>query len=138
MTLDECRQNNGKVETKFAVANRPSDVVSRIHVYVHLVYVHMYAAYDIQRPICDSEFSKPSHLCFAVHMCPSPICDIRCPIRCMFTKYGEGQKEIRRRKSAVGCRKPHTCVHTLRIHSHICTGDFMYSTHIFDINNVCL
>ena len=36
VTLDECRQNNGKVETKFAVANRPSDVVSRIHVYVHL------------------------------------------------------------------------------------------------------
>ena len=34
VTLDECRQNNGKVETKFAVANRPSDVVSRIHVYV--------------------------------------------------------------------------------------------------------
>ena len=40
----------------------------------------MYAAYDIRRPICDSEFSKPSHLCFAVHMCPSPICDIRRPI----------------------------------------------------------
>ena len=36
VTLDECRQNNGKVETKFAVANRPSDVVSRIHVYVDL------------------------------------------------------------------------------------------------------
>ena len=36
MTLDECRQNNGKVETKFAIANRPSDVVSRIHVYVDL------------------------------------------------------------------------------------------------------
>ena len=34
VTLDECLQNNGKVETKFAVANRPSDVVSRIHVYV--------------------------------------------------------------------------------------------------------
>ena len=30
--------------------------------------------------ICDSEFYKPSHLCFAVHMCPSPICDIRRPI----------------------------------------------------------
>ena len=38
VTLDECRQNNGKVETKFAVANRPSDVVSRIHVYVDLDY----------------------------------------------------------------------------------------------------
>ena len=37
------------------------------------MYVHMYAAYDIRRPICDGEFSKPSHLCFAVHM--SPICD---------------------------------------------------------------
>ena len=36
MNLDECRQNNGKVETKFAIANRPSDVVSRIHVYVDL------------------------------------------------------------------------------------------------------
>ena len=36
VTLDECRQNNGKVGTKFAVANRPSDVVSRIHVYVDL------------------------------------------------------------------------------------------------------
>ena len=36
VTLDECRQNNAKVETKFAVANRPSDVVSRIHVYVNL------------------------------------------------------------------------------------------------------
>ena len=37
VTLDECRQNNGKVETKFAVANRPSDVVSHIHVYVDLL-----------------------------------------------------------------------------------------------------
>ena len=36
MNLDECCQNNGKVETKFAIANRPSDVVSRIHVYVDL------------------------------------------------------------------------------------------------------
>ena len=44
------------------------------------MYVHMYAAYDIRWPICDREFSKPSHLCFAVHMCPSPICDIRRPI----------------------------------------------------------
>ena len=39
------------------------------------MYVHMYAAYDIRRPICDGEFSKPFNLCFAVHMCPSPICD---------------------------------------------------------------
>ena len=36
MNLDECRQNIWKVETKFAIANRPSDVVSRIHVYVDL------------------------------------------------------------------------------------------------------
>ena len=36
MNLDECRQNIGKVETKFAIANQPSDVVSRIHVYVDL------------------------------------------------------------------------------------------------------
>ena len=36
VNLDECRQNNGKVETKFAIANWPSDVVSRIHVYVDL------------------------------------------------------------------------------------------------------
>ena len=40
----------------------------------------MYAAYDIRRLICDGEFSKPSYLCLAVHMCLSPICDIRCPI----------------------------------------------------------
>ena len=36
MNLDECRHNIGKVETKFTIANRPSDVVSRIHVYVDL------------------------------------------------------------------------------------------------------
>ena len=36
MNLDECRPNNGKVETKFAIANRLSDVVSHIHVYVEL------------------------------------------------------------------------------------------------------
>ena len=40
MNLDECRQNNGKVETKFAIANRPSDVVSRIHVYVDLDFIY--------------------------------------------------------------------------------------------------
>ena len=27
-----------------------------------------------------ANFAKPSHLCFTVHMCPSPICDIRRPI----------------------------------------------------------
>ena len=43
VTLDECRQNNGKVETKFAVANRPSDVVSRIHVYADLVGISLRA-----------------------------------------------------------------------------------------------
>ena len=36
MNLDECPQKIGKVEKKFAIANRPSDVVSRIHVYVDL------------------------------------------------------------------------------------------------------
>ena len=44
------------------------------------MYVHMYAVNDIRRPICDGEFSKASHLCFAVHMSLSPICDIRHPI----------------------------------------------------------
>ena len=47
MNLDECRQNIGKVETKFAIANRPSDVVSRIHVYVHLQNVHRQAHPDL-------------------------------------------------------------------------------------------
>ena len=37
MSLDVCLQNIEKVGKKFVVANRPSDVVSRIHVYVHLV-----------------------------------------------------------------------------------------------------
>ena len=63
---------------------------------VDLVYVHMYAAYDIRRPICDSEFSKPSHLCFAVHMCPSPICDIRRPI-CDSDFFGLGPKKLDRK-----------------------------------------
>ena len=36
MNLDVSLQNIEKVRKKFAVANRPSDVVSRIHVYVHL------------------------------------------------------------------------------------------------------
>ena len=44
------------------------------------MYVHMYAAYDIRRPICDSEFFPPSHLCLGVYMCPTPICDIRRPM----------------------------------------------------------
>ena len=42
VNIDECRQNIGKVETKVAIANRPSDVVSRIHVYVDLVYLAIY------------------------------------------------------------------------------------------------
>ena len=36
VNLDVCLQNIEKVRKKFAVANWPSDVVSRIHVYVHL------------------------------------------------------------------------------------------------------
>ena len=36
VNLDVCLQNIEKVRKKFAVANRPSDVVSHIHVYVHL------------------------------------------------------------------------------------------------------
>ena len=36
MNLDVCLQNIEKVGEKFAIANRLSDVVSRIHVYVHL------------------------------------------------------------------------------------------------------
>ena len=35
MNLDGCLQNIEKVGKKFAVVNRPPDVVSRIHVYVH-------------------------------------------------------------------------------------------------------
>ena len=46
----------------------------------HLACVHMYAAYDIRRPICDSEFFPSSHLCLVVYMCPTPICDIRRPM----------------------------------------------------------
>ena len=37
MNLDVCLQNMEKVRKKFAVANRPSGVVSRIHVYIHLL-----------------------------------------------------------------------------------------------------
>ena len=36
MSLDVRLQNIEKVGKKFAVTNRPRDVVSRIHVYVHL------------------------------------------------------------------------------------------------------
>ena len=36
MNLDVCLQNIEKVGEKFAVANQPSDVMSCIHVYVHL------------------------------------------------------------------------------------------------------
>ena len=39
VNLDVCLQNIEKVRKKFAVANRPSGVVSRIHVYIHLVVV---------------------------------------------------------------------------------------------------
>ena len=35
MNLDVCLQNI-EVRKKFAIANRPSGVVSRIHVYIHL------------------------------------------------------------------------------------------------------
>ena len=37
MNLDVRLQNIEKVGKKFAVTNRPSDVVSHIHVYVHLM-----------------------------------------------------------------------------------------------------
>ena len=53
-------------------------MLKRVH--LPLVYIHMYAAYDIRRPICDSEFFPPSHLCLVVYMCPTPICDIRRPM----------------------------------------------------------
>ena len=43
------------------------------------VYVHMYAAYDIQWPICNSVFLTP-HLILVVDMYLTPICDIRSPI----------------------------------------------------------
>ena len=35
MNLNVCLQNIEKIGKKFIVANRSSDVVSRIHVYVH-------------------------------------------------------------------------------------------------------
>ena len=41
VNLDICLQNIEKVRKKFAVANRPSGVVSHIHVYVDLVDVNI-------------------------------------------------------------------------------------------------
>ena len=39
MNLDAYLQNIEQVGEKFAIATRPSDVISRIHVYAHLVSV---------------------------------------------------------------------------------------------------
>ena len=40
MNLDVCLQNIEKVGKIFAIANRPLDVISRIHMYIHLVSLH--------------------------------------------------------------------------------------------------
>ena len=37
----------------------------------------MYAAYNIRRPIYDSDFFPSSDLCLVVYMYPTPICDIQ-------------------------------------------------------------
>ena len=70
-----------------------------------LVYVHMYAAYDTRRPICDSDFLPSSHLSLVVYMYPSrfatsdarfataifsiwdPKNRMTSEFRCTFTKY---------------------------------------------------
>ena len=66
-----------------------------LHVYLGLVYVHMYTAHDIRWPICDDEFFLSSHLCLVVYMYPIPICDIRHQI-CDSNFFGLGVKKIGR------------------------------------------
>ena len=64
-----CLCSLGKI---FSSDNRVSSLFNAlIHVLTFtaaysLVYVHMYAAYDIRQPICDSNFFPSSHLYLAV------------------------------------------------------------------------
>ena len=116
---------------KFAIANRPSDVVSHIHVYVHLVYVHMYAAYDSRFAMANFFSTFPIFCGHSSKITCHPIfslpdrknrcrkSDIGCrkseSDTCKQLNINEKKGKDRCRKSAVGCHKPHTCVRRLRL-----------------------